>query len=241
MTDHLASEQLSAFVDEETTPPEREAIAAHLSACEECRQKHEELLAVERALAPLRKAEAAPDLLGDLRRRIARPPTGRGSWAWALAGAMVVAVLLLAWQKPWGTTPAPVVNPGTPSSVPHAVRVREPGPLLPVRLAETAPARTSPRHPRRWVRRPAPTPLQVSVEKQERPAPQLLAAGPSQVSGVILVLGEPQRIPPSSKCYLKVQQPDGATSQFSQVQTRDAEGHLQSAEISYRTTVATLP
>ncbi len=147
MTDHPALAQLSAFVDEETTPEEREALTAHLAACQECRQRHEELLAVAHALAPLGTMEPAPDLLGDLRRRIATPPARRGSWTWALAAVVLLAMGLLMWRKPWGTTPAPIANPGIPPSAPHTVQVKEPAPLLPVRLAVTTPARNPPAPP----------------------------------------------------------------------------------------------
>ncbi len=62
-----AGHQLSAYIDGELAPDEREALAAHLAACPACRARYQ----VDAAfVASLRRRREVPPVPATLRRRV---------------------------------------------------------------------------------------------------------------------------------------------------------------------------
>lgn len=94
MTCEEAMPLLSAYLDGETTPEERAAIAAHLADCASCRAILEEYRKIDEAIASL---EATPP--ASLRERVMReiqkrPSHRRRTWAAVVAAAAVLAVAI---------------------------------------------------------------------------------------------------------------------------------------------------
>ena len=64
--------QLSAYVDNETSPAERAAIERHLGGCSHCRRELEQLKMLAAGVTALPRLQPAPQFLADVRRKIAR-------------------------------------------------------------------------------------------------------------------------------------------------------------------------
>jgi len=242
MTNHISPEQLSAFVDGEAAAEETARISAHLAACPACRDQHAALLAVEQTLAQLRTPEPAPDLLWDLRRRLAAPAPRHYRWTWAAGLAALALAAVLCWPRGGTQVTRPPISDTHPAAAKReAVAVVTPAPSRV--LAKESESVTGP-VPRPSHPRPV---LATHRDVKQRPAVSLSAAAHEPVAadslagadagegqGVILLLGEPEPVPVSSKCYLEVSRPDGTISVFSQTQVRDAAGQVQAARVSYR-------
>jgi hypothetical protein len=160
MTAH-ALDRLSAYLDGELTVVDAAAVRQHLSECEACAARLRELQAVDRALADM--PVAAPPGYFDafasrVRSRIeAAPPHRRALglpvWSWAVAAALLLAVLLprLPWEdmRPQSAKVPVPAPPGTPA----AERATPPTPLA----ADEKLARSQPR-PRTTARKDAAAP-----------------------------------------------------------------------------------
>ncbi len=208
--------RLSEYLEHDLPTVQHEAIAQHLSRCASCRAEAEALRAAEQALQTLSVLEPAPDLLGDLRRRLAVPPARSIPWAWAGLAAAAAAAALLVWLRPEAKT----VTPPTSRPVAPRAEVKRPvppvvaaapvpvAPLTPVRRAKLNLPRTV-SHLRQPVRNEAPAPS---------PDPEELPAAPVETvqatDGIILILGDP--IPPlaESRCHLELTLADGTRSVY---------------------------
>lgn len=87
--------KLGAYAAGELPPEQHQGVEAHLRGCTRCWRQAEAVERAEAALATLGAVETAPDLSGDLRRRIAKGENRGRPWAWI--GTAAVAVILLAF------------------------------------------------------------------------------------------------------------------------------------------------
>jgi len=99
MTSHVG-DRLSAYLDDELRPLDREAVESHLRACEACAARLEEMAAVD-TLARELPVEAPPgyfdSLPGRVRARMSFPARRRPVvpvWSWAVAAALLLAVVV---------------------------------------------------------------------------------------------------------------------------------------------------
>jgi hypothetical protein len=91
-------ERLSAYLDGELPPLERAQVDAHLSGCRECADRLAELRAADAALAALPASAPAgyfESFPGRVRARLDAKPARKGlpAWTWAVAAALVLAVV----------------------------------------------------------------------------------------------------------------------------------------------------
>jgi putative zinc finger protein len=179
------TESLSAYMDGELAPSEREAVAAHLRGCPSCDRHLEELRAVDAAAREL--PLSVPDgyfesFRGSLHRRLEgqRPARRRLAPAWVLAAAaaLVLAVLtprLLLDRRP-AAPEARAVPASTPVAPPAAADQRD-------RIAEAVPEAPRATAPPAQPARPAGgARLQERRVEQPRPAaapPAPPPAGPA--------------------------------------------------------------
>ena len=252
-------DRLSEYVDGELPDPQQAAIAAHLEVCARCREEAEGFRRAGEALRTLSAVEVAPDLTGDLHRRLATSARRRFRLAWigvGVAAAAGAAACLL-----WVSHPAPKPRPapaGTEAAAPQVV-IEPSEPVLP--FTEDLPEAETPNRPHR-----APVQLARMPEETEEPAlaeayemlssteetavvsADELRVTPAEVEasevalaqtseteyGVILLLGPPEPILPSSRCYLEVSFPDGTKSILDQSVERDAAGEPRVVQLSYQ-------
>jgi hypothetical protein len=251
--------RLSEHLDGELPAPEQAAIAAHLEVCAGCRDELEAFRRAGEALKTLSAVEVAPDLTSDLRRRLAAPAARRFRVGWV--GAAVVAVGLaigcLLWLSPRAPSPGP---PPARTDVAAPQVVIEPAePVVP--LTEDLPEAETPKEPYRAPvqivsnqdeaelaghldeeRRERPEEEMALVSAEDTPAAPTDVEGPRRAVsrrpgteyGVILLLGPPEPILPSSRCYLEVSFPDGAKSIVDQSVERDAGGQPRVVQLSYQ-------
>ncbi|MGE0042207.1 MAG: zf-HC2 domain-containing protein [Vicinamibacterales bacterium] len=114
MSEHW-TDQLSAYLDDELAPADREACAAHLATCETCRETADELAGIAAGAAALGASGPARDLWPGIAARIvpapARPAGRRISFSLpelALAATLLMAVSAGAsWLAYTRGTPAP--------------------------------------------------------------------------------------------------------------------------------------
>src|SRR5262245_16169609 len=107
MTAHPADERLSAYLDDELDAPERAFLDAHLRDCAECAEHLADLASMDDAArrVPLTVPEGYfDDFAPRVRARLAKTPAkrrlGRPVWGWAVAAALLLAVITpLAWQQ----------------------------------------------------------------------------------------------------------------------------------------------
>lgn len=146
-------ERLSAFLDNELSPPERAKIEQHLRTCAECAQELSELALVDRlgheldVDVPEGYLEGLPARLRP-RLRAARPARRRLMPTWALAAAALVLIGLLVpitWQRRGSELSAPV--PDSRAAAPVREQQAEPAsvpaptgapPLVPPQAAPLA-------------------------------------------------------------------------------------------------------
>ncbi len=89
------------YVSGELPSAEQAEVATHLDACAGCRAQVNALRSAEEALRALAHAERAPEMLDDLRARLATRPRRTWRWAWAGAAALAAAaVLILCAHRP---------------------------------------------------------------------------------------------------------------------------------------------
>jgi len=268
-------DRLSEYVDGELPDPQQAAIAAHLEVCARCREEAEGFRRAGEALRTLSAVEVAPDLTGDLHRRLATSARRRFRLAWigvGVAAAAGAAACLL-----WVSHPAPKPRPAparTDVTAPQVV-IEPPEPVLP--LTEGLPEAETPRElyrapvqvaaipeeteeagpvegagALRWAYETAlalaekTDPLSVDeaalVLAEETPGvptdveePKAALARTLETEyGVILLLGPPEPILPSSRCYLEVSFPDGTKSIVDQSVERDAAGEPRVVQLSYQ-------
>ena len=247
--------RLSEYLDGEVPAPRQAAIAAHLEVCAGCRDELEAMRRAGEALKTLSAVEAAPDLTGDLRRRLAAPAARRLRVGWVGAAAVAavgIAIGCLLWLSP--PEPAPRPAPTQSHTFTPEVRAERSEPVAPLvveepeRLYSHSRHRSAPQVSERVVDLARQTP---SVEVVEAPATEAslrdqsddLMFLPSRAApvekpvprfGVILLLGEPEPVLPSSRCYLEVSFPDGAKSIVDQSVERDAAGEPRVVQLSYQ-------
>jgi len=253
-------DRLSEYVDGELPDPERASIAAHLSVCARCREEAEGFRRAGEALRTLSAVEVAPDLTGDLHRRLATSARRRFRVGWigaAAVAAVGVAIGCLLWLSP--RAPAPGPPPARTDVAAPQVVIEPSEPVLP--FTEDLPEAETPNRPHR-----APVQLARMPEETEEPAlaeayemlssteetavvsADELRVTPAEVEasevalaqtseteyGVILLLGPPEPILPSSRCYLEVSFPDGTKSILDQSVERDAAGEPRVVQLSYQ-------
>jgi anti-sigma factor RsiW len=123
VSDH-ERERLSAYLDRELAPVERAEVEAHLAACTDCAAWLEQLAAVDSHAVGL-VAEAPEGYFGDFASRVrariegsaAARPRGVPSWTWAVAAALLLAVVTpwtwREWRAPTVSETAPALRPTT--------------------------------------------------------------------------------------------------------------------------------
>lgn len=250
-------ERLSEYVDGELADSERAGIAEHLEVCASCREEAEGFRRAGEALRTLAVVEVAPDLTSDLHRRLATSSRRRFRLAWVGVGvaAAAGAAACLLWPGHPAPRPAPAV---TDVSAPQ-VAIEPPEPALP--LTEEQPEAETPDEPYRapvqvaairdetveaglveagggpnWAYgRPAASVDELQVPATDVEEPETALARTSEMEyGVVLLLGPPEPILPSSSCYLEVSFPDGAKSILDQSVERDAAGEPRVVQLSYQ-------
>jgi len=130
MHDH-GTERLSAFLDDELTRDEREAVEAHLSACAACRDVLEELREVTRRARQLDDRPSARDLWSGIADRL-EPRRAASIWRrrltftlpQAVAAGLALAILSggAVWLSRVDRTARPGAGPGA-GAAPPVVRV----------------------------------------------------------------------------------------------------------------------
>jgi len=250
---HMVRDRLSGYLDGELAEAEAALLASHLESCALCRGEADDLRQVDRALRALAREESAPEMIGDLRQRLAAGRPGSSRWVWAgAAGALAVAAgaSLLIWSRaqpgPGPAAPRQSAVGSTPRPVPPAEMVRVPGEeRQPGEAAEAGPSRPASgrgggaRRHRLHGEPPAPTPSEdlpgaaggALPALQPQPTPAQIAEASA---GIILILGEPQPVLPSSRCFIEVTRGDGSRSSVNQVIERDADGRPSAVDVSYQ-------
>ena len=245
-----AQARLSQYLDGELTEKVRAAIALHLEGCVACRRELETLQAADDALQLLAAIEPAPDLTSDLRRRLDSVPAGGVRWvpaALAAGVAVLLVVLCIRLVTPRAPLPEPGPSPAqqAPARVatvppPIAAEPADVQPQAPAPIAHTP--TTAPPPARRSADAPSapsdPSPPEAPpVEVAEASAPPAVETA-SAPDGLLLILGEPQPVLPSSYCYFAVTRPDGNSSILSQTVERDAAGQPRVVHITYDETTS---
>jgi hypothetical protein len=243
-----AQARLTQYLDGELTEKVHTAIARHLEGCVACRRELESLRAADDALQLLAAVEPAPDLTSDLRRRLDSVPAGGVRWvpaALAAGVAVLLVVLCIRLVTPRAPLPEPSLSPA--QEAPAQVATRPPPLALePAHLESQVPAPIAhtPTTARPPARRSADVPSAPSepspheappAEATEAPAPPPVETA-SAPDGLILILGEPQPVLPSSYCYFAVTRPDGNSSILSQTVKRDAAGEPRVVQMTYEET-----
>ncbi len=93
----MVQSKLSEYNANEIALNEAKEIGNHLMGCAACRAQAAKLESAEKALQSLARTEVAPEMLIDLRRRLAANQRGAYRWLWAalpMAGAAVIAFLM---------------------------------------------------------------------------------------------------------------------------------------------------
>jgi putative zinc finger protein len=131
-----ARRSLLAARDGELAPVEREALDAHVGACETCRALAGETARLHRALAAMPQRADVPSGLAEatlrrVRAEVADADAPRGAWWWMAAplAAGLAGVVI------WHTWPAAVIPPQRPAT---ASRKTEPAPAAPNQVASKA-------------------------------------------------------------------------------------------------------
>ena len=105
-------DKLMAYAAGELSPREAEDVGAHLDGCDSCRAQYDIAGRASAALNCLREEEAAPELIGAVRRKLAVAPRRLRLAPLAAALCVPILVALIAacwmWQKP-----APVIRQET--------------------------------------------------------------------------------------------------------------------------------
>lgn len=258
MTCREARRKLSEYAAGELSAEDAERVAEHLARCEVCRAEAGAYRRTEDALCALARVEKAPDLSGDLRRRIAVPLPWRPrrGTATAVAGVAVavtaVAVLLLGPPKARAPN-TPIVREAAPGpavvAIPEAPKVKPeipaetPSPTHLPPATVSAPRLVPAEVPPEQVMTPAVVSVPVRVAQpaefeeettiEAAPVMASLTTRPEPAGGVVLLLGRCERARHSSSCYLEVSLPNGARSVFERVAKLEAAGTPRVIEISY--------
>lgn len=170
------SDLISSYVDGCLPPKQAEAVRTHIGGCDRCRAEMSAEQVSTNALSSPVKSFDAPDVLAQVKSRVARRQTARPRWQWAFAG--VAAACCLIWLAlslvPQGPSPQQTATNHTTGQVattPHAPAVKaEPEVVSP---AAEKPAVEKPRvarvkapKPRRTVAHPAPALRTVAPEPE---------------------------------------------------------------------------
>jgi len=258
MTCRSVTHRLGAYLDGELPPRQQAELDEHLASCSQCRAQAAALRHAEDALRMLRPTEPAPDLLHDLRRRLAAPSARSLRLIWAGGAAVAVAaagLILLLLHPPTAKAPR-LRTPASPpyiaskSPPPSTITASRAGPAVAPRpvVAAKPMVRHQPR-PRRGRHAPSspgespggereqvPVPAESEPRLEPEAAEAVLTASPAPLGGVIVLLGEPAPALPSSSCYLEVSFPDGAKSVTDRTVERDAAGRPRAVQIAYENT-----
>jgi anti-sigma factor RsiW len=123
MTSGHEHERLPAFLDDELAPAERAEVAAHVAACAECAARLAELQAVDESVAAL-PSEAPAGYFESLPTRVRarlQPKAARRRlpvWTWAVAAALLLAVVTPLTLKRRPDVASGVLAPPIPAATP---------------------------------------------------------------------------------------------------------------------------
>jgi hypothetical protein len=237
---------------QELPPREQVLLSAHLADCPACRVRTAAMDRAEAALRGLAGPATAPDLRHDLRRRLAAAPARapRRRWVLALAPVAAAAAALLWIARPAPTPPVRMADTRTVTPIaarPPQVRVDTNTQQVGVR----PPRVVSPLQVKLVGSRPHPASGRVrfaTTNRRTRTVSRLpfLAAGPTEATafvpaegeepaagGVVILVGDPAPVLPSSQCFLEVSLSDGSTRTFEQNTDRDAAGRVTASHLTY--------
>lgn len=117
-------EMLSAYLDRELAPAERDAVRAHLAGCDRCRQDERELRALKGLLLGVRAPEPAADFESRLMSRLHAESTAPPRPAFTLPqirplvlgqfGGLALAAVMAAVVLSHGSRPVPMNSVRTP-------------------------------------------------------------------------------------------------------------------------------
>jgi hypothetical protein len=103
--------EFEEYVSEELPAAQEAEVATHLDACAGCRAQANALRSADEALRALAHAERAPEMLDDLRARLATRPRRTWRWAWAGAAALAAAAVLILCAHRQAVRPLPLPAP----------------------------------------------------------------------------------------------------------------------------------
>jgi anti-sigma factor RsiW len=107
------TDKLSAYLDDELAPAEREVAEAHFAKCQACRELRDDLIALQQAARLTPAPPAATDPWPRIATRIRTPePRPRTAWRWLAAALVPAAIAVVVWMRP----------PAAPSSPTEALR-----------------------------------------------------------------------------------------------------------------------
>lgn len=95
------AERVSAYIDDELSAADHDAVEAHLAACPECAKAAADLRKVSSLIRALPRVAAPADLVGAVRATVAPPAQGRlirfvaANRSWLFSAAAVVATMLI--------------------------------------------------------------------------------------------------------------------------------------------------
>jgi hypothetical protein len=205
---------------------ERQAVAAHLAACQACREEEAALRWADRALAPLAApAEAPPADPSALPWLRARRPV----WWWAAAAALAAGVLALALLLPQRQAGTP--TPAQANRRQTAAVVLRPAPARAPELPEPSAAGQD----RRAAAAPESAGAAVAPERRRRGRGGSAPSGAAeQPVSIAIVIVEPGTAPPLRSSYqAEVALPGGAASSLTQRISRDQTGTPREITIAY--------
>lgn len=212
MTTHV-EDRLSAYLDGELTVVDAAAVRQHLLDCAACAGRLRELQAVDRAFAGL-PASAPPGYFDAFAARVRgrieaasprRPGLRLPVWTWAMAAALLLAVLLprLPWDDlrprsepaplppPAASSPAPGVVAEAPPTAEEGRGARPPLPPGPKRKTDATgprPAAAAPPPAGSWALPPADAP--EAPRKRRRPEAEADTSAPALAARDVAVAGK---------------------------------------------------
>jgi len=236
-------DRLSGYLEHDLPSAQHQEIAQHLDLCASCRAEAESLRAAEQALQTLSVLESAPDLLADLRRRIAVSPGKSRRWAWGGVAVAIAAAALLVLFKPAAKTvpspsPRPSVARANTQEPPPVIAVAPPSASQPPVASSVRPEAHRVAPPRRQGEARKTNPPAVieapAAEAETTPAAPVEAA--PMTGGIILILGDP--IPPltESRCRLELTLADGTRSVYERNTKPGQAGQPDTIAVAYERT-----